>query len=145
MTEQTNAELIADVRSIDSDWVLDNSPDDSVETIQELAAALEAAEQRAEKAEATAEHLHDEDSREIVALTQERDALAAVVEKVRAWAGSHSGSAVSIIRSLLATAPSDALREVKADAWDEGATAASEGYDLPDAAQIHNPYRKGQS
>lgn len=46
-TEQTNAAMIADVRSIDNDWVLDNSPDDSVETIQELADALEAAEQRA--------------------------------------------------------------------------------------------------
>lgn len=43
MTEQTYAELIADVRSIDADWVLDNSPEDSVETIRELAAALEAA------------------------------------------------------------------------------------------------------
>lgn len=41
------------------------------------------ADQRADQAEATAEHLHDEDSREIVALTQERDQLAAVVEKVR--------------------------------------------------------------
>lgn len=86
MTEQTNAELIAEARGIDFVWVLDNSPDDSVETIQELADALEAADQRAAE-------------------------LAAVVEKVRAWAGSHSGSAVSIIRSLLATAPADALRE----------------------------------
>lgn len=33
------------------------------------------------------------------------------------------------------------IAQVRAEAWDEGATAASEGYDLPDAAQIHNPYR----
>lgn len=46
MTEQTYAELIADVRSIDADWVLDNSPEDSVETIRELAAALEAADKQ---------------------------------------------------------------------------------------------------
>lgn len=34
----------------------------------------------------------------------------------------------------------EAVRNALADAWFEGADAAVQGYDLPDAAQIHNPY-----
>lgn len=89
MTEQTNAELIADVRSIDADWVLDNSPEDSVETIRELAAALEAAEQRAA-------------------------VPAAVVEKVRSVIERENGwfrYRAEQVSTDLATAPADALRE----------------------------------
>lgn len=165
MTEQTNADLIAEAQTHVTDEYItpDTSPEESL--IRRLAAALkaaeqraknaeqraddareevgyekrmrefvsgerdrfidlkQAAEQRADQAEATAEHLHDEDTREIVALTQERDAALAVIEKVRVKAEewqSLDGEGPrtitrnldgGIIESLLATAPADALRE----------------------------------
>ena len=103
-----------------------------------------AADQRAVQAEA---ELRDAFRTDIPSLKDQRDALAAVVEKVRAWAGSHSGSVVSIIRSLLATAPADALRELKADVWDEGHHAGLRQADYEYGAagfQVvkPNPYRR---
>lgn len=90
MTDTTNAELIAENRK----WLrlhqANSYQAEAARRMIRVLDALEAADQRAAE-------------------------LAAVVEKVRAWAGSHSGSTVSIIRSLLATAPADVLREVKAD------------------------------
>lgn len=53
----------------------------------------------------------------------------------------HADGAHHMGAGLLAEALMPFIAQVRAEAWDEGATAASEGYDLPDAAQIHNPYR----
>lgn len=50
----------------------------------EYAAALEAAKKEVDSAHATSEHLHEEDTREIVALTQERDAALAALAKAEA-------------------------------------------------------------
>ena len=111
MTEQSSAERAHDIGmdAIDWDMVRGGVGDPQEAASIAVRAALEAAEQerdnwklsaeeaeraeqraekRAEEAEATAEHLHDEDAREIVALTQERDAALAVIEKVRAYAES---------------------------------------------------------
>lgn len=59
--------------------------------------------------------------------------------------GGHDATHRAHQAEMLAPIIRDAQRQawqIAAEAWDEGATAASEGYDLPDAAQIHNPYRK---
>lgn len=74
---------------------------------------------------------------EVEALRTERDGLAAVIEQVRAacakplavrLAGSTTADAAAAgiaagIGRLLSAAPSDALAEVKREAWDEGAQA----------------------
>lgn len=154
MSEQSNAELIAEAKSraelCDADTR--EAVRDTGNIVARLAAALEAADRRAEQAEATAEHLHDEDTREIVALTQERDALAAVVEKVRAVIHGPSGLSINeekvwqIVNS--ATAPADALREVKAEAWYEGSVAQRMYVDNRRAGRNgtipRNPYREEQ-
>ena len=147
MSEQTNAELIDEARQLIRHSSV--SAPEHANMLGRLAAALEAAEQRADQAEATAEHLHDEDTREIVALTQERDALAAVVEKVRVFIERQSGwfrYRADPVSTVLATAPADALREVKAEAWDEGwSTAGAWQIAAPDTPYPWNPYRKEQS
>lgn len=121
MTEQTNAELIAEAKTYVTDEYItpDTSPEESL--IRRLAAALQAAEQRAAE-------------------------YAAVVEKVRTVIHGPSGLSINeekvwqIVNS--ATAPDDALREVKADVWDEAIDSACEQgtIQLPD-----NPYREEQS
>src|SRR5690606_38177780 len=70
------------------------------------------ADRQARAAEAEAEHLHVEDTREIVALTQERNQLAAVVEKVRDAIEGESGwfrHRAGRVLDILASAPDDAL------------------------------------
>lgn len=93
MTEQTNAELIAEARTYVTDEYItpDTRPEESL--IRRLAAALEAADQRAAE-------------------------YAVVVEKVRAlsdWEGPNESPAkedfVVLLDSILATAPAAALRE----------------------------------
>ena len=171
MTEQTNADLIAEAKSraqlCDADTR--EAMRDTGNIIVRLAAALEAAGRRAEQAEATAEHLHDEDSREIVALTQERDAALAVIEKVRAYAESiprtrdrdvnpglsnRSWLTAQDVLGILASAPADALREMKAEAWDEGHDTGWEDRHQdalagwmtsgPHESEAVNPYREEQ-
>lgn len=149
MTDKTNAELIAEARERAE---CRDTGSNVAQCLRELAAALEASDRRADQEEATAEHLHDEDTREIVALTQERDALAAVVEKVRVVIHGPSGLSINeekvwqIVNS--ATAPADALREVKAEAWYEGSVAQRMYVDNRRAGRNgtipRNPYREEQ-
>lgn len=124
MTDHANAELIAEARQLGRHSSV--SAPEHANMLGRLADALEAAEKRADQVEATAEHLHDEDTREIVALTQERDAALAVIEKVRAYAESiprtrdrdvnpglsnRSWLTAQDVLGILASAPADALRE----------------------------------
>ena len=144
-----NAELIAEARGIDFEWVLDNSPEDSVETIQELAVALEAAEKRAEQAEA---ELRDVWRTDIPSLKDQRDAALAVIEKVQEHSQAVTSASANVqklwaIQEALAAAPADALREVKAEAWDEGHHAGLRQADYEYGAagfQVvrPNPYRR---
>lgn len=117
MTEQTNAALIAEAGHA----ILTNDYERAYHggLVERLAAALEAAEQRAAE-------------------------YAAVVEKVRTFIERQSGwfrYRAEPVSTVLDTAPADALREVKAEAWDEtgGWTRASSG------THPRNPYREEQS
>lgn len=132
MTDQTTAELIAEARDI---WEVDDLYPD--EMIPRLVKALEAAEQRAEFHADQEALLRDDignleaerDSamasyKDYMALRRKAAELSAVVEKARAVIECESGwfrYRAGRVLDILATAPDDALREVKAEAWQEGA------------------------
>lgn len=148
MTEQSDAEVALD-------WARDmgdpnfnlNIPEEDKRQFRALASALEAADQRACTALC----------RDV---EQERDQLAAVVEKVRAARANHPEcelydgddavscgwkSAVIDIDTALASAPADALRERDAEKWDEGWSAAGAWQiAAPGTPYPWNPYRKEQ-
>lgn len=72
--------------------------------------------------------------------------LSAVVEKARAVIECESGwfrYRAGRVLDILATAPADALREVKATAWDEGVNAEARAA-VTASPRIKNPYRKEQ-
>lgn len=125
MSEQNNAELIAEANKLlaENQW----TSGWGVESLAErLAERLEAADQRAAE-------------------------YAAVVEKAgRVLTTDYHGSpAEADVLPILATVPADALRELKADVWDEGLKAGlREGNDKARGVVNNpplNPYRKGQS
>lgn len=122
MTEQTNAELIAELRGFAA-----GSESARATLMRDAAAALEAAEQRAADAEVQAA-LNYGAAGEALRAAAQRDQYAAVVEKVRQAASSHweyqtrreakfgrEGSscvcAVCDIMRALTAAPADTLRE----------------------------------
>lgn len=133
MTEQSNADLIGEAtRAAQAVYLATDErlADDLSRIIHTLAERLEAADQRAAQAEA---ELKDAYRTDIPSLKEQRDELAAVVEKVLshdplhgADSGLHCGGMAPCIRDILATAPADALRELKAEAIREYVTAARE-------------------
>ena len=126
MTKQTTEALIAEAGHA----ILTNDYERAYHggLVERLADALEAAEQRAAE-------------------------YAAVVEKVRVFIERQSGwfrYRAEPVSTVLATAPADALREVKADVWDEGFDAyeedhlhhAAHGWGDEDCIdKTYNPYR----
>ena len=165
MTDQTNAELIAELRGFAGD-----TQSARASLMRDAADALEAAEKRAAQAErenrqhrkdlAEWEKVHapawiDARDRQIAEARAERNQLAAVVEQARLYCENqgdkfrhHAGR----ILDMLAASPADALREVKADAWDEGHSWGwSDAQDAHDVRQemkrsewrlsTSNPYR----
>lgn len=150
--EQTNAELITEANKLlaENQW----TSGWGVESLAErLADALEAAEKRAENAEGERDLFKREQVRLAARCDQaqnERDALASVVEKAedfvtRHYLGTRFGDEVL---PILTAAGADALREVKAEVWDE-AFAAGVNHDIGDGENapelIQNPYREEQS
>ena len=141
MTDHTNAELIADARQLirhssvsapEHANMLDRLADALEAVVQERdnwkmsAEEAERAEKRADQRAVQAEaELRDAFRTDIPSLKDQRDALAAVVEKVRAVIHGPSGLSINeekvwqIVNS--ATAPADALREhdakVREDLW----------------------------
>lgn len=93
-------------------------------------------------------------------LMEERDGLAAIIERVRAnlsnapeCAEHPDGDPITCgwkadmlhVRKALLESPDDALRAVKAEAWDEGAKASAENvarHIWGDGEPITNPYRE---
>jgi len=135
-----HADLIAEARDI---WEADDLYPDQM--IPRLVKALEAAERRAEEAEREHQGAHGaydllrEKNRQT---RQQRDALAAVVEKVRAYLEEGKGAYAPDLLDILATAPADVLREVKAEAWDEGWHVGYRDHaEDPLANMSDNPYR----
>ncbi|MGO2150818.1 MAG: hypothetical protein ACTH32_06410 [Microbacterium gubbeenense] len=136
MSEQTNAELIEVAREFTdpdvgyaykSDW--DHGQANPL--IARLASALEAAEQRADRMDAAAERhnsIASDIAEEAWELEDQRDAALAVIEKVRLETEElrTQGYPVGVLLRILATAPADALREVKANAIREYVEAARE-------------------
>ena len=99
-----------------------------------------------------ADRLIEDLSRELETADQRAAELAAVVEKVLnhdplhgADSGLHCGGMAPCIRNILDSAPADALRELKADVWDEGADAMAEHIDNGAWWEIQNPYQEEQS
>ena len=86
----------------------------------------------------------DDFERKKEAAERVRDELAAVIERTQDYVVRHHFDSTTgrAVDAMLDAVPADVLRERDAEKWEEGAYAASEGYDLPDAAQIHNPYRE---
>lgn len=121
MAEQSNADLIAEAR----DFVQMGSGINVMEAdrlIEELSRELEAADQRATE-------------------------YAAVIEKAEDFVTRHylDTRFGDEVLPILATAPADVLREVKAAAWDEGAGDMAEHIDNGAWWEIQNPYQEGQS
>lgn len=115
----------------------------------------ERAEQRAEKRAKEAERSYLSLEWERIAKAEmkrrkeaeaERDALAAVVEQVRATLEHYQGQKVDVapidILDML-PAPSVALDHVRAEAWDEGYFRRMDDYPF-DPEERDNPYRKEQ-
>lgn len=81
------------------------------------------------------------------AAERERDEALAVIERAKVWNSDSHGTRHSDLRDILDTTPTDALRQVKAEAWDEGAKwAAVECGAIRDEAVAwltpgDNPYR----
>ena len=77
-------------------------------------------------------------------LTVERDAIAAVIEKLGIVA--KDCPSVASVDEILDASPADALRAVKAQAWDDGFDAGRDDLGAAQAAIEHgedeNPYRK---
>lgn len=138
MTEQTNAELIAEARQLIRHSSV--SVPEHANMLGRLADALEAADQRAMQAEA---ELRDVWRTDIPSLKDARDQLAAVVEKAEDYVTRHylDTRFGDEVLPMLATAPTDALREVKAEAWDEGYFRRMDDYPF-DPEERDNPYRK---
>lgn len=115
----TDSELIADARQLIRHSSV--SVPEHANMLGRLADALEAAEQRAEKAEGERDLFKREQVRLAARCDQaqnERDQLAAIVKKVLshdplhgADSGLHCGGMAPCIRDILTTAPADALRE----------------------------------
>ena len=75
---------------------------------------------------------------------RERDALAAVVEKAEDFVTRHylDTRFGDEVLPILASAPADALREVKADVWDEGFSHCFDSeYADGGASLLDNPYK----
>ncbi len=146
----------ADTLIADADAVLDRARREAAKILEKARARAEhlvseqavvhAAEQRAEEAEKSrgewAFRAGDRD-----ALEDQRNQLAAVVEKVRAWAGepllqSPAGYGLNRILVAAEVAPADVLREVKAAAWDEGYSHCFD-FEAEDGgvSLLDNPYR----
>lgn len=139
MTEQTNAELIATAKAMREQMGETPKTGSILALWFETAERLEAADQQ--KCNALCRDVE-----------QERDQYAAVVEKVRGWAeepGDADEIAFADLNSILATAPEDALRELKADVWDEGLTAGLRESNNHARGVVNNPalnpYREEQS
>lgn len=113
--------------------------------IQRLSDALEAADQRAAQAEA---ELKDAYRTDIPSLKEQRDELAAVVEKAEDYVTRHyfdTQMGTNVLTMLVGDDPADALRVVKAEAWDEGAGDMAEHIDNGAWWEIQNPYQEEQS
>lgn len=81
------------------------------------------------------------------AVKSERDEALAVIERIAKIAESDDPPAwdahQDLIRLITRTTPADALRAVKAEAWDEGAEMGHRLYAEPlHIAQRRNPYRE---
>lgn len=152
MTEQTNIDsLIAEAWQVLSRPIPgDHESEEARGVIRRLADALEAADQRAEEAESDRDLFKREQVRLAARCDQaqnERDALAAVIEQAEDHLTRHflDMLVADEVLPILASAPADALREVKADVWDEGADAMAEHIDNGAWWEIQNPYRGEQS
>lgn len=133
MTEQTTADLIATAKAM-REQINEEPKSWSILALWfETAERLEAAEQRAEEAERERDRLDEAFDRDLPwrydEVEAQRNQCAAVVEKVREEAEAYAkqpdvmepcGAVAQSLQWALASAPADALREVKAEAHDQG-------------------------
>lgn len=153
MVQKSNEALIAEARLAECSECSEEGTSTATrcdgDIIRRLANALEAADQRAAEAE---KRWYGEFKASVGEYQKVIDELAAVVEEVRevlrpdeAKLGRTPRSVLEEARSALATAPDDALRDVKAAAWEEGAGDMAEHIDNGAEWEIQNPYQEGQS
>ncbi|MGO2600911.1 MAG: hypothetical protein ACTH7X_08990 [Brevibacterium aurantiacum] len=148
MSDKTNDDMVTWLRR---EHTNDLSPLGRDYTDEEIAAALEAADQRAEDTE------RERDSamasyEDYLRIRHERDAALAMIEKVQGEVSKGEfdpdlGDWADELLDLLATAPAAVLRERDAEKWEEGFTTGV-NHDLGDwdspPELIKNPYREEQ-
>lgn len=141
MTEQTNAEMIAENRK----WVrLHRGNEYQAEAARRMALILDALEALERDFEELTEELIEHEQGHMAECEKAR-ALAAVVGKVRDYLEEGKGAYAPDLLDILTTAPADLLRDVKADVWDEGAGDMAEHLDNGAWWEIQNPYQEEQS
>lgn len=128
MTEQNVAKLISKLRTESKRWR------EQVGEMPLFDQAADALEQMATTLEYDAAYMKN--------LEAERDAAYAVIEQAVKYAKYDFGTGIQGLLAIADTVPTDALREVKAQAWAEGYASGQDSTYVD--ISIPNPYREEQ-